>query len=344
MVTMKALVSVPEKTAAVKEIERPQPMEGEILVKVSAVAQNPTDWKAMRAVPEGRIIGCDFAGTVEDPNGSKWRKGQRVAGFVHGTWADPVRGSFAEYLVTEDDVVYAVPDEIADDGAAAVPLAFGTAVQALVQRLGLPEPSRPATSPFPVLINGGTSSVGKYAVQLSKLASLFVVATGSKRNHDLLRDLGADACVDYSDADWPDQVREITKDGLEHAFDCISEKGTTGKIGAAMSTSKGGRIVTLLPTKDEISNKKVKVESTIVYSVFGRELHYGAFDNCGDARPQDKALWVKYLGMLPDLLTSKKIRPNRIRDMEGGLERILAGFQDQIDGKVSAEKLCYKIA
>lgn len=299
----------------------------------------------MKAVPAGRIVGCDFAGVVEDPNGSSWRKGQRVAGFVHGTWAQPTRGSFAEYLVTEHDVLYAIPEGTKDEEAAVIPLAFATAVQAMFQRLALPEPSKPAKSPFPVFINGGTSSVGKYAIQLGKLAGLFVVASGSKRNHSILTDLGADACVDYSDADWPEQVRKVTHDGLEHAFDCISEGGTTLKISEALSSTKGGHIVTLLPTdKKEIKNDKVKVESTIVYTVFRRELHYGAFDNCGAPKPEDKALWVKYLGLLPDMLSSGKIKPNRITVLDGGLDGILAGFERQQAGKVSAEKLVYKIS
>lgn len=297
----------------------------------------------MRAVPAGSIIGCDFAGTIEDSNGSHWRTGQRVAGFVHGTWETPKRGAFAEYLVTENDVVYAIPESVSDEDAATLPLAFGTAVQALIQRLGLPEPSKPAKSPFPVLINGGTSSVGKYAVQLAKAAGLIVIATGSQGNHALLKELGADHCVDYKDTDWPEQVKKISKEKLEYAFDCISEGGTTGKIAEAMSPARGGHIVTLLPTKDDIENDKVKVESTIVYTVFNKKFKYGAFNNQGAPRPEDKAVWVKYLKLLPELLTSKTIKPNRVKLLDGGLDGIMKGFDLQIAGKVSAEKLVYKL-
>lgn len=347
---MKAFVSVEGKTGAVQDVPKPTPEEGEILVKVNWVAQNPTDWKAMAAAPPGRIIGCDFAGTVEDPNSSHWRKGQRVAGFVQGTTVNPTRGVFAEYAVIESSLVYAIPDSITDQQAAVIPLAFATAVQALFLRLGLPQPSHPAKSPFPILINGGTSSVGKYAIQLSKLAGLFVVATGSKRNHPLILSLGADAVVDYSDADWPSQVRTHTDNNLEYAFDCISEKGTQKSIAQSLSPTKGGHIVTLLPNSPELKsdihdtvNKKVKLESTIVYTVFERTLKYGAFDNCGSPTPEDKALWEKYLSMLPHLLEEGKIKSNRIREM-GGIEAINTGFQEQKEGKVSAEKLVYRIA
>ncbi|KAI2615738.1 zinc-binding dehydrogenase [Hypomontagnella submonticulosa] len=342
---MKALVTVEGKTAAVQEIDIPKPEDGEILVKIHYVAQNPTDWKAMQASPPGRIIGCDFAGVVEDPNGSHWRRGQRVAGFVQGTSVKPTRGVFAEYAVIEASLVYPIPDEVSYQDAAVIPLAFATAVQAMFGRLKLPEPSKPAKSAFYFLVSGGTSSVGNYAVQLGKLAGAFVIATGSPRNHELLKSLGADAVVDYKDPEWPEQVRRLTHDGLEFAFDCISEHGTPEAITRALSPTKGGHIVTILPVnevRDKIENKKVKLESTIVYTVFERPLKYGTFDNCGDATPQDKALWEKYLSMLPDLLSSGKIKPNRVREL-GGINDILAGFEEQQQGKVSAEKLVYKI-
>lgn len=147
--------------------------------------------------------------------------------------------------------------------------------------------------------------------------------------------------VDYSDAAWPEQVRKVTHDGLQHAFDCIAEKGTQEAIAKAMDPVKGGHIVGLLPHKFE--HPKVKYESTIVYTVFERVLKYGAFDNCGEETPGDKAVWEKYLGMLPELLSSGKIKPNRIREM-GGLKDIITGFKEQQEGRVSAEKLVYKIA
>lgn len=189
--------------------------------------------------------------------------------------------------------------------------------------------------------------MGKYAIQLGKLAGLFVIATGSKRNHEILQSLGADAVVDYSESNWPEQVRKVTNDGLEHAFDCIAEKGTWESIASALSPTKGGHIVGLLPPGDArekiaSAHPKVKTESTIVYSVFERQLNYGAFDNCGSATPEDKAFWEKYLSLLPELLSSGKVKPNRIREM-GALEDILTGFKEQQEGKVSAEKLVYKL-
>ncbi|TGJ79050.1 hypothetical protein E0Z10_g9709 [Xylaria hypoxylon] len=345
---MKALVTVEGRTAAVQEIPKPTPAEGEILVRVHYAAQNPTDWKTVPHRPAGRIVGCDFAGTVADPNGSSWREGQRVAGFVYGTMAEPLRGAYAEYLVAGSSFVWAVPDSVSFQDASTIALPFATAMQAMFQRLGLPEPSKPATSAFPVLINGGASSVGLYAVQLAKLAGLHVIATGSKQNHDLLTSLGADVVVDYKDAAWPEKVRELSHDKLQHAFDCISEKETTAAVSRALSSTKGGHIVCILPRKtSELPEglTKVKVESTIVYTVFGDALNLGedAFENWGGPTPQDRKLWEKYLSILPEYVKSGKIKPNPTKEI-GGLEAILKGFELQQQGKVRAEKLIYKIA
>lgn len=346
MTTMKALVTIEGKKAAVQSVDVPNPGEGEILVKVVYVAQNPTDWKGVPSVPPGRIVGCDFAGTIADANGSHWRKGQRVAGFVQGNSANPLRGAFAEYLVIEASLVYEIPSSVSWQDAAVIPLAFATAAQALYQRLKLPQPHEKAKSAFPVLINGGTGSVGKYAVQLAKLSGLFVIATGSKRNHELLLQLGADVTVDYNDDDWIEQIKKHSHDRLEHAFDTIAEISTTSAIAKAISPEKGGHIVTILPRKqDDIdpSLKQVKVESTIVYTVFERPIKYGAFDNCGDPTPKDKAFWEKWLTIIPGLLEKKELKPNRVKEM-GGIDDILTGFKVQEEGKVSAEKLVYKIS
>ncbi|KZL64068.1 zinc-binding dehydrogenase, partial [Colletotrichum incanum] len=342
--TMRALVTQGDKTAKVQEVPRPQPGPGEILIKVSVVAQNPTDWKSTASAPAGRTVGCDFAGTIADPNGTSFKQGQRVAGWVHGVSVDPPRGAFAEYLVTESTLVFPVPDKITDSEAAVVSLAFATSVQALFQRLGLPEPESPAKEPVPVLINGATGSVGLYAIQLAKKAGLYVIATGGKNNHELLKSLGADVTIDYRDADWIDQVRKAANDNLQYVFDTISEVETTKAVVKTVS-QKGGHVMCILPRKaDEVGAPEgVKVESTLAYTVFGRKLTYGAFDNIDGAKPEDKKFWEKYLKLLPKWLEDGSIKPNPPKEF-GGLKDIPKGFDLQAKGGVSAEKLVYRTA
>ncbi|KAJ2991736.1 hypothetical protein NUW58_g2411 [Xylaria curta] len=90
---------------------------------------------------------------------------------------------------------------------------------------------------------------------------------------------------------------------------------------------------------------KVKIESTLVYSVFEAPLNLPAdsFDNCVGATPQDRKFFEKYLNILPEYAESGKIKPNPSREL-GGLEAISEGFELQKEGKVRAEKLVYKIA
>ena len=206
--------------------------------------------------------------------------------------------------------------------AATLPLALATAVQALHARLKIQKGDK-------VLINGGASSVGLYAIQVATLAGATVFCTASPKNHDYLTSLGAQ-CYDYNDAQWPFQVLEH---GIEKALDCISLDTTP--LEKAM---KGGKIVTLLPTT---KSDRVIIESTIVYSIFG-PLSYGNFDNC-DTPEEDRALWVEWLHKLPGLLESGTIKCNKVT-MSGSLHDIPAGFKRQEEGKLSAEKLVYKVS
>merc|ERR1711977_361596 len=128
---MRAFITKGNKIAAVENVPIPEPAEGEILVKIHYIAQNPTDWKQVLSVGPGKTVGCDFAGTVFKPNGSKWREGQRVAGFVQGTAPKPPRGAFAEFAVIEASLVFPIPDDVTYQQAVVLPLAFATAVQAI---------------------------------------------------------------------------------------------------------------------------------------------------------------------------------------------------------------------
>lgn len=91
----------------------PQPSEGELLVKVAAIAQNPADWRANDWQPAGVGLGVDFAGTVVSlgPGApADLKAGDRVSGFVEGSWFQHDRGAMAEYLVTDASLVWRIPE------------------------------------------------------------------------------------------------------------------------------------------------------------------------------------------------------------------------------------------
>jgi NADPH:quinone reductase-like Zn-dependent oxidoreductase len=252
----------------------------------------------------GVVSGCDFSGIVEEigsnvPHGLR-SIGERVAGFVLGgqsyiQYLNPIGvflyidkpssraftglgvqhcGAFCEYLVTYADFVVHLPDTWSFENAAQLGIAPLTALMALHELLGLPESHLPpdaaaADRPhFPILISGGASSVGQYAVQLAKLSGLYVIATASERNFSLLRSLGADVVVDYRDpVQAAKQIREAAPGPIEHAVDCVST-GTSFEIVAGSLDGKG--TIANLTLGDYPLVEGAKAVSGIIFNYFGK--------------------------------------------------------------------------
>ena len=173
---MKAVqTKVPGTATVVTDAPVPKLRPTYVLVKVHAVALNPTDWKHIDGVQKpGVIVGCDYAGTVESVGpaaGKAWKQGDRIAGFVHG--ANVVNGdggAFGEYLVAKADLQVRIPEGMGFEAAAGLGVGIATVAQGLYQSLGLPLPGagvKEGTSP--VLIYGGSSAMGAYGIQWAKL-------------------------------------------------------------------------------------------------------------------------------------------------------------------------------
>jgi NADPH:quinone reductase-like Zn-dependent oxidoreductase len=155
------------------EIKEPH----DVLVRVSAVALNPTDYKMPQFHPTpGSVIGCDFMGSVIEagPAATEYGTGTRICGVVHGSNpANPNNGAFAEYLVTDSRLVLRLPDNWSDlEGAALGGIGWITMGLSITDVLGLAgRPSQPASpredgSREPVLVYGGATASGTMACQL----------------------------------------------------------------------------------------------------------------------------------------------------------------------------------
>lgn len=184
-----------------EEIEKPTPDDDQLLVKIHAAAANPLDWHYMRGTPylmrmmtglrkpKDIRLGVDYSGTVE-------AVGRKVTQFKPGDEVFGGRtGAFAEYVVTrEAGSVVLKPSTITFEQAAAVPIAAVTALQGLRQgKVG------PGTK---VLINGASGGVGTFAVQIAKSLGADVTGVCSTRNLEMVRSLGADQVIDYTQADY----------------------------------------------------------------------------------------------------------------------------------------------
>ena len=193
------------ETLRLAEVEDPSPDAGEVLVKVLAVSINPADWHSLRGKPlfsratlglrrpKHRILGADVAGQVE-------AVGSSVSTFKPGdeVYADLLEhgyGGFAEYVSVPVDVTSRKPANLSFEEAAAVPMAGVTALQGL-RHLGDLRPEQR------ILINGASGGVGSFAVQIAAATGAEVTGVTSTRNLDLVRSLGADHVVDYTETDF----------------------------------------------------------------------------------------------------------------------------------------------
>ncbi len=152
----------------VDEIDKPEPSEHEVLVRVKAASINPVDWKIRRGDLRlllrnkfPRVVGIDFAGTIE-------AVGKAVNNFAPGDevfgLANPIRspyGSYAQFVVAEKDALALKPEGLSFIDAASIPVAGLTAIKALRALMNL----SPGQN---VLINGASGGVGSFAVQIAK--------------------------------------------------------------------------------------------------------------------------------------------------------------------------------
>ena len=207
--TMRAAVAdrygAPE-TLRIATLPTPQPAAGEVLIRVAASSVNPIDWKQLEGTTKDwwplefpAVLGRDVAGHIA-------AVGPDVADFEVGdaVMADLGRatGSFAEYCVVPAAAVAPKPQNMSFAEAAGVPLVGLTAWQALLDAGGLSSGQR-------VLIHGGAGGVGSAAVQIARARGAHVIATASTRNHDFLRQIGADETIDYRSARFEEVVAPV---------------------------------------------------------------------------------------------------------------------------------------
>lgn len=183
------------------------------------------------------------------------------------------------------------------------------------------------------------------------MAGLYVIATASKRNHELVKSQGADFVVDYRDEDWIDQVKKVADPwgGLHHVFDTISMYETT-KACVQTFPEEGGHIVCIMArTAEELDlPTNVKLNVALCYTVFGEDLGsknvelYESFQDTDGARPQDQQTWKNYVKTMPQWLETKALKPNPLR-VQDGLDDIMEGLELQQKGLVSGQKVVYNI-
>jgi len=205
----------PPEHMTIGEVPTPQPGPDDVLVQVHATALNRADTFQRRGhypSPDGasEILGLEMAGTVAETGSNvvDWHEQDRVFALLDG-------GGYAEYTVVHKDRLMAVPPGMSMQEAAAVPEVFLTAYQALHWLGGL-QPGHH------VLIHAGASGVGTAAIQLARYGDAHPYITASAPKHDVCRDLGAEATIDYESEDFARRIADITGDrGVDIVLDFI---------------------------------------------------------------------------------------------------------------------------
>jgi NADPH:quinone reductase-like Zn-dependent oxidoreductase len=187
-----------------KEVERPTPKEDEALVKIHATSLNAADFEMLRGVfviriaaplrPMYKILGTDVAGRIEavGRNVGRFQPGDEIWGdlsFPYGY------STFAEYVCIPEEALRLKPASMTFEEAAAVPTAGVVALQNLRGK-------RPIDPGQKVLINGAGGGVGTFAVQIAKYFGAEVTGVDSPRKLDMLRSIGADHVIDYTQEDF----------------------------------------------------------------------------------------------------------------------------------------------
>ncbi|TFB48716.1 NAD(P)-dependent alcohol dehydrogenase [Cryobacterium tagatosivorans] len=184
----------------VEEVPTPSPGANQVLVEVAATSVNLSDWECLRGspmyarigglrAPARRVLGSDIAGRVASVGSgvTRFRLGDEVYGDNLG-----LMGGFADYAVAPEAALAHKPGELTFAEASTLPQAGSIALQGTA---GVRRGQR-------VLINGAGGGSGSLAIQLAKLAGAHVTGVDNAGKQDFMRELGADAVVDYRSADF----------------------------------------------------------------------------------------------------------------------------------------------
>ncbi len=234
---------------------------GEVRIRVTRAAVNPVDWKVMSGGLDALmdasfpvIPGWDVAGVVDavGPDTPDLAEGDRVASYARKQIVSA--GTFAEYVTVMADDVAAVPDEVGDDVAAALPLTGLTALRVL-ETLAV-------TKGDTLLVHAASGGVGYLASQLAVAAGATVLGTASPANHDRLTAIGVTP-VAYGEGlherltqvapDGVDAVADLVGGVLDVSLDVLREGGRLASVADPTVEEHGGRWVWVRPDGERLA-------------------------------------------------------------------------------------------
>lgn len=282
------------------------------------------------------ILGFSSAGTVETvgSNITYVKPGDRVVVLAPFDVTDPRTGHFQEYYIAFPRYTSKIPDSVSFADASSVPANLVTIVGVMHTIFGPERPSpdgKKATSKGKkLLVYGGSSSVGGYAIKYASDLGYDVITTSSSQNKDFVASLGARSIVDHRQ---PAEkiVSELKSLGpFDAVFDAIGTPEPTAIIGQVLAETGGGTIFTTLPEFGDIAAYARPESVARVYQSWPEVL---------DREELKELLEWTYHVYIPEGLESGAIISTRNVEVPGGVEGIQKILDKSLEGGVSGKRL-----
>ncbi|KAL4863311.1 hypothetical protein BDV12DRAFT_206655 [Aspergillus spectabilis] len=323
---MKSIVNLPGTTVRFVEIPIPEPNEDQVLIKVVVAGANHKDWKGPEWVAAGNIISPVLEGAREPLN-----QGDDIAGIV-----EKVGSNVTEF---KSHTTFHLPSHTSFEEAATLPLAALTAAASLYANHRLPFTWRPATHPTPLIIYGGSTAVGAFAIKLACNSNIHPIIAIAGKGRDYVETLvdhsKGDAVIDYRTGVEAtvtairDSLKKAGQETAYHALDAAIVPESTDVL--RQTVASGGKIDFVLPNDLDVS-PAIKSYTSVgsVHNIPGYE--HNAELGFVFSRYMTRALQNGTLSG----------HPYEIRDR--GLEGVEAALKDLKAGKASACKYIFRIA
>ncbi|RDW89190.1 hypothetical protein BP6252_01222 [Coleophoma cylindrospora] len=303
------------------------PSAGEVRVRVNWTASTPLDLHQNDGgllVNHPQVLGDGVAGTVVElgPGVTGLKVGDSVFGFC---WREQKEKAHQEFVTAPEYLFGKVPDNCSPQEAVTLPNNFVTCFHAITKDLELPLPwplpqnYHPEHADSPILIWGGSSSVGQFALQIFRhWGYTNLLATSSTQHHKLLQSFGAKHVFDYRNSDVVESVLKAAGGPVPFVLDCIGSKyGSLEPISKIVA--RGSKVAILLPvivkdaTEDEAPIYEMDVSAAAAWKdgvvARGVRTHYYLQDEFFKEKLQSE--------IMPTLLAEGVVKPNKVKIVEG---------------------------
>ncbi|GMM36892.1 hypothetical protein DASC09_042170 [Saccharomycopsis crataegensis] len=352
------------KICEIIETKTLQPSRNMLLVKINSIALNPIDWKRNNVWGgKGNIIGTDASGEVVAVGDgvTGFKPGDSVSSFAHGGYKeDPTRGVFQEYAIVDPCLTIKYHEKLINsdslngpakittyEGAASINLALVTVGLSMYNSFNASYDKSNQAGKY-LLVWGGATTTGFIAIQVArKIFGLRVLAVASKKHHEVLQSVGAEACFDYHDEDVIAKIVAHGGDNIVYGYDTVSSDETLNSTYKCLSTKKPAICENLL-NKDESNileenrRENVTVTHTLSFLAGGETLHLGGITIKPPPDLAEKHL--EYWNIIQKYIVDGTIKHAPLKVLPNGLNSVDVGLSLLRNNKVSLEKLIARVA